>query len=224
VNSTMSKPNISMNKKARHADNLFTIKVNENLFNKVSLLYINNPMKLLKFVVALLLSSSLSHAFSQYEAIQPQGIYTSDFNIDNRPRLITYYMPLNWGKKDMYPLVVVLHDANSSAKNTIKSLGDIIDAKADSGDCVVLYPDAVAGHWSSKTDTANAAVDSVNDAGFISIMVDFFIQQYKCDPQRLYVVGMGNGGDMAKLINCYSPNKYAAVASINDQMQILLKL
>ena len=168
-------------------------------------------MKLLKFAAALLLSFCTFQAFSQYEAIQPQGIYTSDFNIDNRPRLITYYMPLNWGKKDLYPLVVVLHDTNSNAKSTIKSLGDVIDAKADSSDCVVLYPDAVAGQWNSKTGNVP---DSVNDAGFISIMVDFFVQQYKCDPQRLYVVGLGNGGDIAKLLNCNSPKKYAAVASI----------
>jgi polyhydroxybutyrate depolymerase len=124
-------------------------------------------------------------------------------------------MPLNWGKKDLYPLVVVLHDANSSAKNTIKSLGDIIHAEADSNDCVVLYPDAIAGHWNSKTGTSFPATDSINDAGFISIMVDFFIQQYHCDPQRLYVIGISNGGDMAKLLNCYVANKYAAIASIN---------
>ena len=170
---------------------------------------------MLRFVAMLLLSFSLSHVFSQYEAIQPQGIYTSDFNIDNIPRLITYYMPLNWGKKDLYPLVVVLHDANSSAKNTIKSLGDIIHAKADSSDCVVLYPDAIAAHWNSKTGASFPATDTINDAGFISMMVDFFVQQYKCDPQRLYVIGVGNGGDMAKLANCERINKYAAVASIN---------
>src|SRR4051812_11146581 len=173
-------------------------------------------MKMLRFVVLLVLSFSLSHVFSQYEAIQPQGIYTSDFNIDNIPRLITYYMPLNWGKKDLYPLVVVLHDANSSAKSTIKSLGDIIHSKADSSDCVVLYPDAVAAHWNSKTGTSSSAADSVNDAGFISIMVDFFIQQYKCDPKRLYVIGVASGGTMAKQLNCYNANKYAAIASINS--------
>ena len=170
---------------------------------------------MLKLVAVFLLSFSLSHAFSQYEGIQPQGVYTSDFNIDNRPRLITYYMPLSWGKRDLYPLVVVLHDANSSAKNTIKSLGDIIHARADSTDCVVLYPDAVAAHWNSKTGTSSSAGDSVNDAGFISIMVDFFIQQYRCDPKRLYIIGVGSGGNMAKQLNCYSTNKYAAIASIN---------
>ena len=142
-------------------------------------------MKMLKFVAVLLFSFCLTNAFSQYEAIQPQGIYTSDFNIDNIPRLITYYMPLNWGKKDLYPLVVVLHDSGSSAKKMIKSLGDIIHAKADSSDCVVLYPDAVAMHWNSKTGAPFPATDTINDAGFISMMVDFFVQQYQCDPDRL---------------------------------------
>ena len=170
---------------------------------------------MLKFVAILLLSFSLSNAISQYEGIQPQGIYTSDFDIDNRPRLITYYMPSGWGKQALYPLVVVLHDAGSSAQNTIKSLGDIIHAKADSADCVVLYPDAVSAHWNSQAGPSFPATDSINDAGFISIMVDFFVQQYQCDTNRLYIIGAGNGGDMAKLMQCERPGKYAAVASIN---------
>jgi poly(3-hydroxybutyrate) depolymerase len=41
------------------------------------------------------------------------------------------------------------------------------------------------------------------------------VQQYKCDPQRLYVIGVGNGADMAKLANCERANKYAAIISIN---------
>lgn len=170
---------------------------------------------MLKFVSAVLLSFCLSSTFGQYEAIQPQGIYTSEFTIDNIPRLITYYMPQNWGKQEKYPLVVVLHDAGSSAKNNIKSFGDVLHAKADSGNCVVLYPDAVAGHWNSKTGDPFPATDTINDAGFVSMMVDFFIQQYQCAPERLYVIGIGNGGDLAKLMNCERPNKYAAVASIN---------
>lgn len=170
---------------------------------------------MLKFVSTALLSFCLSAAFCQYGAIQPQGIYTSEFTIDNIPRLITYYMPQNWGKQEKYPLVVVLHDAGSSAKNTIKSLGETIHAKADSGNFVVLYPDAVAGHWNSKTGEPFPATDTINDAGFVSMMVDFFIQQYQCAPERLYVIGVGNGGDLAKLMNCERPKKYAAVASIN---------
>lgn len=173
-------------------------------------------MKMLKFVAILLLSFSLSNAISQYEGIQPQGIYTSDFDIDNRPRLITYYMPSGWGKQALYPLVVVLHDAGSSAQNTIKSLGDIIHAKADSAGCVVLYPDAVSAHWNSQAGPSFPATDSINDAGFISIMVDFFVQQYQCDTNRLYIIGAGNGGDMAKLLYCNNAKKYAAIASIND--------
>ncbi len=117
--------------------------------------------------------------------------------------------------KNKIPLVVVLHDAGGSAKNTIKTLGDAIHAKADSGNCIVLYPDAVAAHWNSKTGEPFPATDTINDAGFVSMMVDFFIQQYQCNAERLYVLGLGNGGDLAKLMQCERPGKYAAVASIN---------
>src|SRR5579875_3207702 len=86
-------------------------------------------------------------AFCQYDSLKPKGIYTSSFIIDEIPRNLTYYMPQNYGKLDTYPLLIVLHDENSSAMNVIKQYGDLIHTKADSADCVVMYPDAVEGIW-----------------------------------------------------------------------------
>jgi len=177
-------------------------------------------MMMLKFVVAVLLTFGCLKASSQYEAIQPQGIYSSEFNIDNIARNITYYMPLNYGKFDTYPLVIVLHDANSSAKNVIKSLGDIIHEAADSNNAIILYPDAIAQHWNSKTGASFAATDSINDVGFISIMTDFFVQQYHCDAARIYVTGIGNGGSMAARLQCDNNKKYNKFASINSTEKI----
>lgn len=134
-------------------------------------------------------------AFCQYDSLKPKGIYTSSFIIDEIPRNLTYYMPQNYGKLEIYPLLIVLHDEKSSAMNVIKQYGDLIHAKADSANCVVMYPDAVDGIWKNGKNK-----DSLNDRMFISIMINFFVQQYHCDAARVYLghwrrkqCGLSNG-------------------------------
>ena len=161
----------------------------------------------------IILSVISFRSFCQYDSIKPQGIYSSNFIIDEIPRTITYYMPLQYGKQESYPLLIVLNDEKSNAKASIKKYGDLIHAKADSAGCIIMYPDAVSGHWHSKTK--EGVKDSVNDVGFISIMLEFFVQQYGCDVNQVYLLGMGSGGDMCYRIHCESIYKPALIASIN---------
>ena len=148
--------------------------------------------------------------FCQYDSLQPKGIYTSNFIIDEVPRNLTYYMPQNYGKLDTYPLLIVLHDEKSNAMNLIKKWGDFVHAKADSADCVMMYPDAVNGSWKTNKDK-----DSLNDRMFITIMINFFIQQYHCDASRIYLLGIGKGSEVAYQLGCERNRKITAIASIN---------
>ena len=158
----------------------------------------------------LLLSFSAS---AQSELLKPRGIYTSDFVIDQIPRSITYYAPLRYGKKEDYPLLILLHNDKDNAKSVIKKYGDFIHASADSSGCMVMYPDAVSGHWNSKENSE--VKDTINDAGFISIMLDYFVQQYHCDPNRIYLMGIGSGGAMCYRFNCENNIHPVAIATIN---------
>ncbi len=172
-------------------------------------------MKLLRLYALLLLLMNYATAFCQYDSLKGGGIYTSDFIINEIPRNITYYMPAGYGKSEVYPLLIFLHDDKSSAKNSIKLYGNLIHAKADSANCVIMYPDAIAGHWNSNVNTVGGSKDAINDVSFITLMLDFFIQQYHCDPDRIYLSGVGNGGNMCYRYNCEMPDKPAAIAPVN---------
>ncbi len=144
--------------------------------------------------------------FAQNDSLKGQEIYSSNFTIDGRERTILYYIPLNYMQKQIYPLVIFLHGAGSSGKNMIKTYGDILHAKADAADCIIMYPDAFGGKWDS-------AGDSVNDVGFITIMISYFIQVYHADPNRVYLMGISVGGEMALRTACAIPYEIAAVAA-----------
>ncbi len=149
-------------------------------------------------------------AYSQETAVQAQGLYSSDFVIDGIPRNITFYIPSGFGKKDTYPLVIFLHEEGESSKGALKKYGDKLQQLADSSASIVLFPDAVKGHWNSRM--ANAATDTINDVGFVDIMIDYFVQQYHCDPERVYAAGLYSGGEMAWRLGCDRPAKIAAIA------------
>ncbi len=163
-------------------------------------------MKILFFCFQLLFSF---HSFCQYEAIKPKGIYSSNFIIDEKPRNITYYMPAAYGKREAYPLLIVFHAEKSDAATTIKKYGDLIQEKADSAGCIVLFPDAYKGHWNSDLK------DSVNDVGFLNIMAEFFLRQFDCDLSELRLLGLGNGGNLCYRFTCASVHKPIALATIN---------
>lgn len=166
-------------------------------------------MKFLYTFIILLLFYS-KDVFGQYDSLKAKGIYTSNFIIDEVPRNLTYYMPLNYGKLDIYPLLIVLHDNNSNSMSVIKKYNELIHKKADSANCVVMYPDAVNGIWKTNKDK-----DSLNDRMFVTIMLNFFIQQYHCDASHIYLLGIGKGSEIAYQFGCERNRKVTAIASVN---------
>jgi polyhydroxybutyrate depolymerase len=128
-------------------------------------------------------------------------------------------MPVNYGKKGLYPLTIILHDTGKSSKDVIKSYGHKIQTLADSSDCIVVYPDAVGSHWNDKMSEGFPASDTTNDVGFMSILIDYFRDVYYCDAKRVYVAGLGNGGKLAYRLSCDIAFKITAIAAYTSYLE-----
>jgi len=152
-------------------------------------------------------------AYGQNDSLKGGELYSSNFLIDGVQRNFTYYMPANYGKKDLYPLIIFLHGNGKSSKDVIKSYGAKIAGLADSSDCIVIYPDAVAAHWNDKMGDSFPATDTINDVGFISILIDYFRDVYHCDPKRIYVAGLANSGKFAYRLSCDIAFKLTAIVA-----------
>ncbi|HEY6975926.1 MAG TPA: PHB depolymerase family esterase [Chitinophagaceae bacterium] len=169
-------------------------------------------MKHYAFCTLLILLNFRFIAYSQNDSLKGGELYSSNFLIDGVQRNFTYYMPANYRKKDLYPVVIFLHDNGKSSKDVIKSYGDKLDALADSSDWIVIYPDAVAAHWNDKL-RENSPADTINDVGFISILIDYFRDVYHCDTKRVYVAGLANSGGLAYRLTCDISFKITAIAA-----------
>jgi polyhydroxybutyrate depolymerase len=151
-----------------------------------------------------------ANSFAQNDSLKGGEFYASNFLIDEIQRNFIYYMPAHYGERDTYPLIILLHSEGESGKSVIKSFGNIMQQIADTSGFIVIYPDAVNGHWNTGM---NKGKDSANDAGFISILIDYFIQVYQANPKQIYLLGFSTGGEMALRTACIVPLKITAIAA-----------
>src|SRR5215831_15784105 len=85
--------------------------------------------------------------FSQNDSLKGGELYSSNFLIDGIQRDFIYYIPINYGNSNTHALFIFLHEQNENGKSLIKTYGNFVQTLADSSDAVVIYPDAMAGHW-----------------------------------------------------------------------------
>lgn len=156
-------------------------------------------------------------AAAQQETLKGGELYASNFLVNNTTRDFLYYMPKSYNRDTVFPLLILLHDENENAKTAYKNYGDFLQAKADSFNCILVFPDALQGRWQSDAKTAAAEKDSANDVGFLIILTDYFVQRYYADRANIFISGAGNGGEMAVRFSCIAPSKVNAAASFSKE-------
>lgn len=135
---------------------------------------------------------------------------------DGRRRSWLAYLPAD--RAPSPALVVVLHASMGSAPQAREVFGYDFDLLADREGFVVAYPDGVEGHWNDARVKGPFAAkrDNVNDAGFLRVLVDAFVERYGVDRTRVYAVGVSNGGSMVLRLALETPRlarAYAVVAA-----------
>lgn len=112
-------------------------------------------------------------------------------------------------------LVVVLHGGGGADAQTMaKRTG--LNAISDREGFLVVYPAGIDGQWNDgRGKTFRRAKDNtgVDDVGFISSIIDLLVDEGMADPDRIYVMGLSNGGMMTLRIGIELGSKLAAIAS-----------
>jgi len=146
---------------------------------------------------------------------------------DNLPRRVLYYIPKNFTLKAKHPLIFIIHGFNQPIETIVSGYGTE-QAKADADGTILVYPGSTGSfekrslawntRYGSYSKTTFPEVDKVDDIGFFSYLIDLFVSELNCDPDRVYVTGMSLGGAMTYTLSCYIPEKLAAIAPVIMQM------
>jgi polyhydroxybutyrate depolymerase len=110
------------------------------------------------------------------------------------------------------PLMLVLHGLTMSPINMEGVTG--FDELATDPGVLVVYPAGYQHSWNAGGCCEPATTDGVDDVGFIAALIDKLEIEYPIDPNRVFVVGGSNGGEMAYRVACELSDRIAAVANL----------
>lgn len=130
------------------------------------------------------------------------------------------------------PLIVALHGQGGSGENF--SGWKLFEPLAERERFVTLYPSAIDGRWSygrpviqpmpkvgsEKIGGENAGGETVDDLGFLRLLIDDLVGRKIADPARVYVAGVSRGGLMAFTAACALADRVAAVAALITPMTL----
>lgn len=146
-----------------------------------------------------------------------QSTVTDSIESGGLTRYYTVYTPAAYDGSEPVPVVLNLHGYGSAAFQQI-FYGEFRPI-ADTANFLLVLPDGTNDligwqHWNTFTPSGTG----VDDAAFISDLLDTLIAEYNIDENRIYSTGMSNGGFMSYELACQLSGRIAAVASVTGSI------
>ena len=132
----------------------------------------------------------------------------------NQAKRRTYYLhtpPSSTATRPL-PLVVALHGSGMQGKEMAEKTA--LSKLADQAGFIVVYPDGLKQKW----NVSGAAPE--DNVEFVHALIDHMQQLRSIDPQRVYVVGLSNGGILAQKLACEAPDGIAAIATVAASLPV----
>lgn len=114
------------------------------------------------------------------------------------------------------PLVIALHGSRQNPHDLRTLVGQALEQQARVCGFAVAYPGAVAGGWR----TGVAPAQDNDDAVFILALIEAMADEHAIDTDRVFVLGYGNGGQMAYRLALTLPNQLAGVAVVAASLPV----
>ncbi len=166
-------------------------------------------------VLIFLILASFGYLAHRRASLYP-GDARGSITVDGRERTFIFHLPANLSPDTPLPLVIALHGGGGSGFDMERLTEGGFNKLADEEHFIVVYPDAVGKHWNDGRNLSKyySHRENIDDVAFISALIDYFAENYNADRNRVYVVGMSNGGLMTYRLACEIPGKLAAVAVV----------
>lgn len=131
------------------------------------------------------------------------------------------HVPADWDGKSSMPVVVALHGAFMTGGEMEAQTG--LSTLADTQGFAVIYPQGVGimgylQHWNAGFCCAKAQEAGVDDLGFLDICLADAGSRLPLDKERLYMLGISNGGMLAYHYALHGRRKLAGIAVIAGAM------
>ena len=142
------------------------------------------------------------------------GDYFDSIHTGDMDRTFKVHIPLGYQPQNPTPLVLNYHGRGSNAFEHEK-FSDF-SSKADREGFIVVYPQATGAPttWQDLPFDSEFSDTEVNEVLFASDLLDHLENELNIDSQRIYAVGMSNGGGMVHRLACDLADRLAAIAPV----------
>ena len=135
---------------------------------------------------------------------------------DGIVRSYKLYIPSIYSGNMAVPLLFNFHGYTSNS-NEQMIYGNFRNI-ADTANFLVVHPQGTLDVNNTTHFNVGWGGSSVDDVGFTEALLDSLSAAYSIDQNRIYAVGMSNGGFMSFKLACELSNKIAAVGSVTGSM------
>jgi polyhydroxybutyrate depolymerase len=135
---------------------------------------------------------------------------------DGIVRSYKLYVPAIYTGNTAVPLVLNFHGYTSNS-NEQMIYGNFRNI-ADTANFLVVHPQGTLDVNNTTHFNVGWGGSSVDDVGFTEALIDSLSAAYSIDQNRIYSVGMSNGGFMSFRLACELSTKIAAVGSVTGSM------
>ncbi|MDA9664266.1 prolyl oligopeptidase family serine peptidase [bacterium] len=135
-------------------------------------------------------------------------------------RTFSYYLPSTL--TEGAALIFVLHGSISSGEAIRKMTGNEFDLLAETNQYIPVYANGFDNHWNDCRASADykANTQNIDDIAHLAFLIDLFAERYQIDPNRVFVTGHSNGGQMAYRVALEAPHMVRAVAALSANLPI----
>ncbi len=136
------------------------------------------------------------------------GDHRLTLDIGGKQRTVLLHAPPGYRGDRPVPLVIAMHFYPGSGAALRDMIG--MDAKADEHGFLVAYPDGSAGGFN-----ALVCCGGEDDVTFLKTLTDRLIADWRADPERVYLTGNSNGGDMSFRAAVEATGMFAAIGVVS---------
>ena len=132
--------------------------------------------------------------------------------IENSGYTRTYqvHTPSDYDPSIRYPVVVSFDGINGSGSQMESYSG------LDTLPAIIVYPDSLVGKANfTAWQGAPYSLNGDHDIAFVKQILETLPSQYCIDTNRIFAVGMSNGGAFAAIVSCRLGDAFEAVASVS---------
>ena len=138
---------------------------------------------------------------------------------DGIERTYILHVPPSYDDSQPAPLVLGFHGGGGNADTQMQTskFSDLADEKG----FIVAYPNGTGRRedklltWNGGTCCAYAAINQIDDVGFVRAMITEIENNYRIDAKRIYATGLSNGGIFSYRLACDASDIFAAIAPVS---------